>query len=182
MKVQQEMLEAKDFNRTSGLPVIDVDQFKSVNDDFGHAGGDDAVLKALSDTLTRTLRSGDSVGRWGGEEFFLVAGNVGLKELETTAERCRQLIATSSVSFHERRVEVTVSIGATLLEPGRTTDATFEKADNLLYRSKTSGRNRVTVYLQWNVRRQRQSFAVGFLDNPAIACFTPGHDDTSNSV
>lgn len=144
MKVQQEMLEVQEFGRTSGLLVIDVDHFKKVNDSFGHAAGD-AVLKAISDTLTRTLRLGDNVGRWGGEEFLLIAKNVGSKELAIAAERYRRLIATSSVCFDSQVIEATVSIGAALLTSERTAEATFQKADALMYVSKSGGRNRSSI-------------------------------------
>lgn len=144
IKVRQEMLAVEEFGRTSGLILIDVDLFKKVNDEFGHLAGD-AVLKAIAATLTRTVRPGDSLGRWGGEEFLIVAANVDSKGLETAADRYRQLIAKSSIVMNGRRIGVTVSIGASLLEPGGTPDAAFAKVDSLMYQSKSLGRNRTTI-------------------------------------
>lgn len=143
MKVEQAMQEVEQFGRRVGLLMIDVDNFKQVNDQYGHAAGDD-VLKAVCKTITHSLRSGDTVGRWGGEEFLVIVMDVHQPALTAFAERCRMLIAESAVLAGNHSIRVTVSLGATLLKQGDSVKAAVKRADELMYRSKMSGRNRTT--------------------------------------
>jgi diguanylate cyclase (GGDEF)-like protein/PAS domain S-box-containing protein len=144
LKVAQALQEIEQFGRSYGLLMIDVDHFKDVNDSAGHEAGD-AVLKALSATLLRSLRNGDVVGRWGGEELLVLLSDVDISALAELADRCRSLIAESAAPVHEGRVRVTVSVGATLLLPADTANSAIRRADELMYRSKRDGRNRTTV-------------------------------------
>lgn len=143
LKVEQAIQEVEQFGRRVGLLMIDVDHFKQVNDNHGHQIGDD-VLRAVCKTLTHSLRPGDTVGRWGGEEFLVVVMDVNPAALTTFAERCRMLIAESVVPAGNGSLRVTVSVGATLIEQD-SAQAAIKRADELLYRSKLSGRNRTTL-------------------------------------
>ena len=96
MKVEQGLEEHRRFGRLYGLLMFDVDQFKSVNDTHGHDMGD-ALLKVIAQTLTQGLRTVDIVGRWGGEEFLVLMPDLDAVGLGDLAERCRVLIAQSSV-------------------------------------------------------------------------------------
>jgi diguanylate cyclase (GGDEF)-like protein/PAS domain S-box-containing protein len=144
LKVKQAIQEVEQFGRNVGLLVIDVDHFKQVNDKYGHEMGDDA-LKAVCKTLTHSLRSGDVVGRWGGEEFLVMTADVNRAALAAFAERCRMLIAESSIPLKDEYLRVTVSLGATLMKQGDSDQSVIKRADELMYRSKMSGRNRVTL-------------------------------------
>jgi diguanylate cyclase (GGDEF)-like protein/PAS domain S-box-containing protein len=144
LKVRQAIQEVEQFGRNFGLLMIDVDHFKNVNDRYGHEIGDDA-LRAVCKTLTGNLRFGDTVGRWGGEEFLIINADVTLSSLGAFAERCRMLIAESAIQVGNERLHLTVSLGATLIEADDSEQSAIKRADELMYRSKTSGRNQVTL-------------------------------------
>lgn len=128
-----------------GLLFLDVDRFKSINDTYGHHEGD-RVLQAVAANLTEHLRSTDICGRWGGEEFVVLLQNVNnANSLTHIAEKLRIMIASSAITINSLKVPVTVSIGATLIHEKDTLESLIERADGLMYQSKQSGRNRVTV-------------------------------------
>jgi diguanylate cyclase (GGDEF)-like protein/PAS domain S-box-containing protein len=144
VKLEQALQDQREFGRVFGLLAIDVDHFKEVNDLHGHDGGD-AVLKTISRTLALTLRREDTPARWGGEEFLVLLADLDPACLYGIAERCRKLIGASLTRANGVSVRVTVSIGATTIRDGETSDAVIKRADELLYRSKSQGRNRTTV-------------------------------------
>jgi diguanylate cyclase (GGDEF)-like protein/PAS domain S-box-containing protein len=144
LKVKQALEEFQEFGKSFGLLMLDIDHFKQVNDLHGHDAGD-AVLKVVSDTLVGSLRENDLVGRWGGEEFLLVLSNVNAHVLAGLAGRCRILIAESVVLRDQIRICVTASGGATLFKHGDSVQSAIKRADGLMYVSKASGRNRITV-------------------------------------
>ncbi len=143
LKLKQALEESQSFGRTFGLAIIDIDHFKDVNDVYGHEAGDSA-LKTLAATLTASLREKDAVGRWGGEEFVLLLADSDPQMLQHVAERCRMLIENSGCPELMGQ-SLTVSIGATLLQEGDSTQSAVDRADRLLYTSKSRGRNRVSI-------------------------------------
>jgi len=96
-----------------GLLFIDIDRFKSINDDCGHAAGD-AVLKSIVKTIMRSLRANDFIGRWGGEEFVVLLSDVDRKMLLTIAEKLRLLAQSLELKSCGGEKKISVSIGATL--------------------------------------------------------------------
>lgn len=137
--------EMNRYNWPFALAMCDVDHFKAINDTYGHAVGDEMLI-TVSQTLQTAVRSFDFIGRWGGEEFLIVLPNVGDPEiLRPIVERFRTLIGASSVAVVGKDLSVTASFGATLASREETADTIFKRADDLLYRSKQEGRNRVTV-------------------------------------
>ena len=134
--------ELKRYGWPFGVLFIDVDSFKEINDRNGHGVGDE-VLKMVARTLAHSARSVDFVGRWGGEEFVALLGNVDDTSLRALAERFRSLVAQSTLQTAQGLLRVTVSIGATL---GRRRDgvkSVVRRADGFMYRGKAEGRNRV---------------------------------------
>ncbi len=128
-----------------GVLMIDIDKFKTVNDTFGHAGGDRALHEAAK-TLVGSLRPTDIVGRWGGDEFLAITRNVNLDSLHELAQRCVALIATTAaLSIDGRRIPMTSSVGAALYRPGESAEELVNRADKLMYESKASGRGRATT-------------------------------------
>lgn len=126
-----------------GVVFIDIDRFKCINDECGHAAGDE-VLKMVAKTLMNSARSFDVVARWGGDEFIAVIANVEKEQLIAAANRFRTLVEQSS------RVpgpvqQVTISVGATLARSDDTEATVLERADRFMYQSKTAGKNRVTT-------------------------------------
>ncbi len=136
----------------SGRPLCaimcDVDHFKSINDRFGHGGGDE-VLKAVAKALARGLRTGDLLGRYGGEEFCILLPDATLTQARVIAERLRAEVeanAGSAVRQFED-VKVTMSFGVEQLNADAAQFAALvDRADQALYRSKQTGRNRVTAF------------------------------------
>jgi diguanylate cyclase (GGDEF)-like protein/PAS domain S-box-containing protein len=130
---------------TAGLLFMDVDHFKQVNDGYGHNTGD-AVLHMIAKTLRLALRATDAVGRWGGEEFLAILYDMQEQDaLKAAAEKVRALVAVSQLVVNKQGLTVTISIGGTLLLPGDTPEALIRRADQLMYKSKRAGRNRVTI-------------------------------------
>jgi diguanylate cyclase (GGDEF)-like protein/PAS domain S-box-containing protein len=142
LKVEQAIQEVELFHRPYGLILVDVNDFKAVNDTYGHAGGD-AVLKAVCATLLHCLRPSDVLGRWGGDEFVILARDVTPESLEQLARRCCQMIAETPAPAGDRRVKMSVSAGPVLLEQGESNQSAFVRADRLLYVNKCVGRSRM---------------------------------------
>lgn len=122
----------------------DIDDFRAVNDTHGHDAGD-AVLRMVARTLAHDVREADVVGRWGGEEFLLLVGTTNEAALAMTTERLRSLVAACELDRDPEPVRVTLSLGATMAQPGDTAETLLRRAGDLLYRSKSDGRNRMTT-------------------------------------
>ncbi len=124
--------------------MIDVDLFKLINDEHGHPVGD-AVLREMAQLLRETLRTVDSLGRYGGEEFLAVLPHTGVEEARQTAERLRHQVQQHRFHAGDGEVRVSVSVGvATCPAPGiDSPEALLRQADIALYRAKDAGRNRV---------------------------------------
>ena len=142
LKVHQAIQEIELFDRPYGLILIDVNGFKKINDTYGHLVGD-GVLKAVCETLQRTLRPTDVLGRWGGDEFVVVARDVTTHSLEHLANRCRQVLAEIAIPVGDRHATTSVSIGHVLLKNGESSTNAFVRADRLLYLNKHVGKNRM---------------------------------------
>lgn len=123
-----------------GLLVIDLDEFKGINDCFGHMFGDRA-LRVVGEMLSHSLRPSDTVGRWGGDEFVAVVHSVDLEILKRLADRCVRLVKQIAVPCDVgQEIPLSVSIGAALSRPGEDAEEILHRADELMYRSKTAGR------------------------------------------
>jgi diguanylate cyclase (GGDEF)-like protein/PAS domain S-box-containing protein len=129
-----------------GVVFVDVDNFKDVNDTWGHEVGDEVLRMVAKDLLVDT-RETDHVCRWGGEEFLVLALNVDEPRLQYIADKLRYLVEQSGFDRDGRRVCVTVSVGATMARKGESSEELVARADALMYHSKRTGRNRVSVRL-----------------------------------
>lgn len=127
-----------------GLLVVDIDNFKAVNDQHGHAFGD-AVLAGVAKTIQGAVRVGDMVARWGGEEFAVLVEASDGAGLAETAERVRALVEQSEIRHDARTLTVNVSAGGSLAAPDDTAESLFERADGALYSAKRDGRNRTAI-------------------------------------
>ena len=137
--------DIEDNAPAAGLFFADIDQFKRVNDTHGHDVGD-RVLRMVASTLHSNVRSGDVVARWGGEEFVVLAYEIGARaDLATLGEKLRALVATSRLDLPDGSLAVTISLGATLLRRDDTSAALVQRADQLMYESKNTGRDRLTL-------------------------------------
>ncbi len=127
-----------------GLLIVDIDNFKAVNDRYGHAVGD-AVLAGVAKTILGAVRAGDMVARWGGEEFAVLVEASEAGGLAETAERVRALVAQSEVRHEALVLKANVSAGGSLASPDDTPESLFERADGALYSAKREGRDRIAI-------------------------------------
>lgn len=137
--IDTEMHAARRYGRPCALLLFDVDHFKRVNDLHGHEEGD-RVLVRLTREVGNALRASDHLGRWGGEEFIVLARNSGIEEAAELAERLRGLVA--GIDFGEAG-RVTISIGVSVWRQGDERRALIARADQAMYRAKKGGRNLV---------------------------------------
>jgi diguanylate cyclase (GGDEF)-like protein len=143
-------LSETELSRTSrhggalSVLMLDIDNFKQVNDTHGHQVGD-TVIQMLAAVCQEQLRDLDVIGRLGGEEFAVTMPNADREQALLVAERLRQAVEASSVLLpHGPALRFTVSIGVTTLADGLTNlDTLLDQSDKALYRAKNSGRNRV---------------------------------------
>lgn len=143
LTLQRELKLSKRHSRPLSLLVADIDAFKQINDSLGHEVGDQLLIRVAS-AIKSALRDTDQVFRYGGDEFVVILGNTAAAEAKAVAERLRRnvarlaLVNSAAVAEH-----ATVSIGLSSSIAEDTRDTLFKKADQALYRAKSSGRNRV---------------------------------------
>jgi len=136
---RNELGKARRYNNEFSIIMIDLDYFKNVNDTYGHQVGD-SVLKELSHILKSSVRSVDTVGRWGGEEFVIICGETNLNGALRLAEHIR--VAVESFNFNIIKKQ-TCSFGVSSYHENDTQETMIERADNALYCAKENGRNTV---------------------------------------
>jgi len=142
VRANNELVRSRRYSRSLSLLMIDADRFKRINDTYGHAGGD-AALVALSHDLQRNLRPSDILGRMGGEEFAVLLPETDRAGAIILAERLRGSIESLQIEHAGRLIALTVSIGIAEVEPDcQTIEDAMHTADRLLYRAKVGGRNR----------------------------------------
>jgi two-component system, cell cycle response regulator len=143
LKLSEEADKWMDHYRTQGIPLclilIDIDNMKKINDDYGHLIGD-KVLVEISDLMSRQMRGSDVVSRWGGDEFILLLPDTKPDEAYLLCNRIRKLIAHQRFS---KNTHVTCSIGVAAMQPDSTLDSLIAQADQSMYDAKKQGKNRV---------------------------------------
>lgn len=143
--LDREIHRAKRFQKSFSVLLLDIDDFKKLNDSYGHLFGDH-VLRELAGILRQQVRETDVVGRYGGEEFMVILSETSREGAHITAERIRRAVELHPFEQHGRKVSVTVSGGlATYPEDASYKKKLIETADKCLYRAKTLGKNRVEV-------------------------------------
>lgn len=155
------------------LVILDIDQFKKLNDRFGHPAGD-AVLKGVADVLQATIRKSDLAARHGGEEFSIILPGISLSEAKDVAERIRTLIESRRFTYNELTLRTTVSIGFAQFQPDDDLDSLTRRADAALYSAKEAGRNCVYFHDGRSCRHQ----GAGFVASPD-SLVSKGHLSTT---
>ncbi|AZQ83299.1 GGDEF domain-containing protein [Colwellia sp. Arc7-635] len=141
----KEFSRARRYSHNVALIMLDLDQFKLLNDTFGHQGGD-KVLIDTAKVISELLRLGDIFGRYGGEEFAVILPDTNLVGAQEVAERIRHTIAENIIVYQERNITVTVSIGVAVIDEEDTRyEDLISRADIALYKAKSMGRNRVCL-------------------------------------
>ncbi|MBD3809182.1 MAG: GGDEF domain-containing protein [Sulfuricurvum sp.] len=126
--------------------MIDVDNFKMINDRFGHIAGD-KVLIFIAKILQKALREGDHVYRFGGEEFIILLNRTDLEGAKLVAERLLNLCRNNKLLFQNQQIAVTLSIGLTKILNNDTVDRIIERSDTALYRAKNNGKDQYEMEL-----------------------------------
>jgi diguanylate cyclase len=140
-RLQQEIARCKRFQTPLVLSIWDVDNFKGVNDTYGHKAGD-KVLRTIARKLAGSIRETDFIARYGGEEFVHLMTGTELQECIAVADKLRAMIEATGFHFRSEAVTITVSCGLAQFRDDDSVDAWFERADKALYKAKQSGRNR----------------------------------------
>lgn len=143
-RVQQEYARWKRFQTPLALLVWDVDNFKPINDEYGHKAGD-KVLRVIAGLLADNIRETDFIARFGGEEFAMLVTGAGVGDVSRVAEKLRAAIEACGFHYRGQDVSITISCGIALFTDGDTVEAVFERADQALYRAKEQGRNRCVL-------------------------------------
>jgi|GEM_PF-1667000 len=142
---RQEFERARRYHEPLALLMMDIDHFKLVNDNHGHAAGDEALC-SLVNSCIECLRGQDILGRMGGEEFLIILPHTGLAEAMQVAERLRAWVAEIPINYEGTPFRITVSLGVSQLEASDANiEAVIRKADAAMYRAKQKGRNLVEI-------------------------------------
>jgi diguanylate cyclase (GGDEF)-like protein len=137
--LNEEVTRAARHNLPLSVILFDLDRFKTINDSFGHNAGDE-VLQAVAEALRQTIRTSDPFGRWGGDEFLVVATSTDGTQAVELAERLRDALENCTFSTAGK---VTASFGITTYQSGDSPETLIRRADMGLYKAKSGGRNRV---------------------------------------
>lgn len=139
-RIHEEMIRWKRYRHPLCLAVIDIDFFKKINDNYGHATGD-KVLKAVSSAVSQRLREVDFMARFGGEEFVTILPETSAEDALTLLNRIRERLSKAQMRSKDSKFNVTVSIGIAEFKDDDTAEEVFERADQALYAAKENGRN-----------------------------------------
>jgi diguanylate cyclase (GGDEF)-like protein len=144
-QLEEELARASDNRAWLSVAMLDIDHFKRINDTYGHLVGDE-VLKGVVARLKESVRAGDIIGRYGGEEFIVILPGCRADQIQTMAERMRLAIADRPLVAGNLEIPVTVSLGAVFTAAAAAPiRSLLSKADLALYQAKNSGRNRVVT-------------------------------------
>ncbi len=142
----KDICSKKDIPYELHLLVLDLDDFKSINDKHGHIAGD-KILIFISNILRKTLRDGDKVFRYGGEEFIIILNRIDALHCKKIADRILKLVSSNKLIYNGESLNVTLSIGATKYLPNDSPDALISRADKALYKAKKNGKNQMHMEL-----------------------------------
>ncbi|MGB0989379.1 MAG: GGDEF domain-containing protein [Halarcobacter sp.] len=138
-KEKKEIKREKRYNNNLSLIIFDIDNFKSVNDIYGHQMGD-KVLQEFANILQSNSRKTDTVGRWGGEEFLIICSETEFDGILTQAEKLKEKVENFDFSVKEQK---TASFGVSLYNKNESVKDMIKRADDALYEAKVTGKNRV---------------------------------------
>ena len=143
--MQREIQRSMRTRRGFALALADIDNFKKVNDTYGHDCGDE-VLKAVAEVFTGKIRNTDTVGRWGGEEFVFIIPETSQENVELVLERVRKATGERVVQCGETKLQISITIGYSYHSQQIEAEAMINEADKALYEGKHQGKNRVVCH------------------------------------
>lgn len=139
-RLEEETAKVSRYGRPLSVIMLDIDNFKRVNDTFGHRTGDE-VIQSVANSIMANIRKTDVAGRYGGEEFLVLLPETDLKAARVVAEKIRSTV--NQLSFATSALSVTISAGVAEAEKGETFEALITRVDTKLYQAKRNGKNRV---------------------------------------
>lgn len=134
--------ESNRYNQVFSIAMVDIDNFKKINDEFGHPFGDEVLIKVAS-VIEGNLRKTDSVGRYGGEEFLIIFKHARLDDASKSMERVREKI--ENLKWQNENIKVTISAGLCEKQPNDNVSTIVARADELLYKAKKAGKNKIKI-------------------------------------
>ncbi len=143
--LKREVARSERFNLPLSIAMVDVDDFKRINDTFGHVTGD-KVLKAVALIMKSAIRRIDMLGRYGGEEFLIIFPNTPKDNARVAAEKLRKEVESHKFKYRDQEFRVTISLGVAEYTYGDSVEVLISKADEALYKAKRAGKNRVEIY------------------------------------
>lgn len=142
-QLNQYASNAKRYGKNLSMFLFDIDNFKKINDTYGHQAGDE-VLKSIAETVKRNIRSCDLIARYGGEEFVVVLPETSPEMAAELADRIRIRIAATGIKAGDLEINATASFGVAYLEPEMEVSDFISKADENMYKAKKNGKNQVS--------------------------------------
>lgn len=142
--LSREIARAQRMNARLSLAMIDLDHFKKINDDFGHAAGDQMLMHFTS-LIRSVMRKSDALVRYGGEEFTLILPETDARGAHFVLGRLQQVMARTPLNFEGRQINTTFSAGVASLKPDENGHALLRRADAAVYTAKNSGRNAIKM-------------------------------------
>ncbi|MEP0354578.1 diguanylate cyclase [Paraglaciecola sp.] len=143
---KQAVATSQRYQSSLSVVSIDIDHFKSINDQFGHDAGDQ-VIRSVADSISNNIRSSDFAFRFGGEEFLILLPQTNILDAQKLAKKVHRNITNTPVNLETRDVDITISAGVAELNIGESDlEATLKRADEALYKAKNNGRNQVVLH------------------------------------
>ncbi len=143
----ENVCDKKELKHELHVLLLDIDDFKQINDKYGHIAGD-KILIFVANMLRKALRDGDKLFRYGGEEFLIVLNRIDVNTCQEIAGRILKLVSSNQLFYKGESINVTMSIGSTLFYPKDTPETLINRADKALYKSKKSGKNQINMELR----------------------------------
>ncbi|MBV9610335.1 MAG: diguanylate cyclase [Acidobacteria bacterium] len=157
--LQREIARADRAHSALGVLMLDIDRFKTINDTFGHLTGD-VVLREVARRIANGIRSYDSVGRYGGEEFLVVLPGCGADEIRLSAERVRLSVSNRPIVTGGTVIPATVSVGGACAGPNSSARELVRNADLAMYAAKRAGRDRSEVFVAGQADASQETLRV----------------------
>lgn len=142
--LDREVKLASRYDRPLSLTILDIDNFKAINDNYGHSVGDIVIVETIKRVMT-CIRSTDIVFRYGGEEFVILLSNTDIDGASQLAERIRRAVCKTPVIHDNDNINVTISLGTAQMKPNEINANFFTRADAALYQAKGGGKNQVRI-------------------------------------
>jgi diguanylate cyclase (GGDEF)-like protein len=143
--LERELWRSRRYGGHISLIMVDIDNLKKINDEFGHRAGD-KVIKTISTTIKKCIRQIDTAARYGGDEFAVILPNTSLAEAVVVAERMVELAANSPITWENEQIPLSISVGLGQYDSAHSPEDITSRSDQALYLAKQAGKNTVRIF------------------------------------